>query len=152
MQIEERVRRLERSGKVWRAVAVVLGVALIAAAGRGPVSDEVVTRSILVVDKRGDAVFAVGPTMDGGTKLELKRKGVAVCRLQSDDTSTLLGLNVPGADKPSVMLTADSTSGTIAFQPTIGLEKGTTTSMGSMRGEGFIQLRGARGEKAFEKP
>jgi hypothetical protein len=58
--VEERLSGLERSSKRWRVLAgVLLAGFLVAAKVRTPASDEVVTKSLKVVDNNGDVVFVV---------------------------------------------------------------------------------------------
>jgi predicted Fe-Mo cluster-binding NifX family protein len=148
MQLEERVRRLERSGKVWRAVAVILGVALVAAAQRAPVSEEVVTRQLRIVDDKGQNVLVAGE-VGNRSVIELSRKGVSSVLIQAGDQRSMVGLNLPGKEEPAILMTGDGSGGFVYFEPK---NANNPTGIGSNNGVGFVQIRGADDTKVFHQP
>lgn len=156
MQLEERVAGLEKSGRRWRAAAVVLGVAFTAAVFRGAgnaplVADEIKTHLLRVYDDKGQVVFFVGSSADR-TSLEIRRNNQSAFGFQAEDGANIFAVEKPGGGDPQVLISADGKGAYATFEPTKGANTGSTTSVGSLKGAGFIQIRGGNGRKVFEKP
>lgn len=156
MQLEERVVRLEKSGRRWRAAAGLLGICLIAGVYRGAanapvVADEVKTHMLRVYDDKGNVIFLVGSSPDQ-TLVEIRRENKTAFSFQGQDGANIFALENPSGGQPQMLLSSDAKSSTLSFEPAQGAGNGTSTSLGSIRGAGFMQIRGGNGRKVFEKP
>lgn len=154
MDLEERVNRIERSQRCWRGVAVIAIIAALGiAAGKPTISDEVNTKLLRVYDAKGEVTFMAGSFAENSTRIEIRRGGETAFTFQAEEGNNIMGINRPGRDNPQILMTADAGSAFISLQPDYAKAKGSSaTAIGSIDGAGFIQLRGAKGGKSFEKP
>ena len=109
MTLEERVEKLERSARRWRAAAVALGLLGLAGAAQNA-PDTIKARHFEVVDERGKPAATLG-SADGLTQLALyDRAGHARIRLSIDRSQTaLVGVRgAPPGPRSDILLIADT--------------------------------------------
>jgi monomeric isocitrate dehydrogenase len=154
MQLDERVERIERSMRRWRAGAVLatlgLACALASGAAKQPtITDEVNTRLLRVYDAQGKAVFIVGANEANEPSLRFLSDGKDAISAFSRGRHTSLQVHNVTEGGDSIDLMTSAVSADILLN---GPDRGTGGAIGSKKGLGFITLTDRDGKRYFEKP